>query len=1341
MKSISVFILVFMMFLGSIMAVEGIAYSQPSSCYIAPNIGGTPIRSLPANTPIYVNIFLPPKNMNEFLFLMQEEFHGQVHLSRQQIIKEFGNQQRINEISSYLQSNGFNVVFTTPFSLMAEAPAGKVDALFSTQLYLYKDGQEIFYKPNNNPVIPSTLHDLLIGGLTNYTTASPQYLVLGKLVNGVLKPTNSSRQVPLGLNFAFTMYTPQDFEGAYNVTGPEGKNVTVAIIDAWGDPLICEDVQQFDQEFHLPPANLTIIPVGPYFPLEGLFTGWYEETALDVEAVHSMAPYAHIDLVLSHGCAFCDILQAIIYIDSAGNAQVVDMSFGAPENEFSDSGFYAFYEGTPIVNYPLVNYYFELGTAEGITFIAASGDSGAYAGTYTTYGGVSFPSSSPFVLSVGGTSLYPQITSGYVSAMNSTAVYGYENAWSVLPQYEELGTSTVSSDGGYSTFFPSPYWQRHITSSDVRTIPDVSADANPYTGFTTIVLGTEEVIGGTSLSTQLWGGVIADIDSYLGKPLGLAAPLLYAIYENSTLYQEAFHEITQGFNGKYSVHAGYNLVTGVGSPNVGMLEEAVKGYLNAHPELEISLTTCEPGFSMPWYCYCTTFNIVADISYPNGTPVTTGSFTAYVYTLKGYLDNVTLIYNGTYWVGNFTITKGDTPNCWTVVVNGTSGGMYGVSQVDVDVGYSFNIIAPPEGIIPVNAPVSFCVCVYNPLGMPVTNTTVTMTMIYHGKVVSVSSLVYSGHNGDYKGTLTLLYPQPQGTYVIKANNTFGSAYEWEYFGLVVYGAVIPPINDGMTSASPGENITVLGYMYNPCDQGIFTAKAYAELISLNGQVVAKAPMTLAPDKTILGIYNLFGYHIANITIPDNVTPGYYKVVVTSCLSTIFGPSYGNFTTFIYISNSTLSYHVKSVSEVYEGQYVKVLANITYTNGTEVKFGEFTAGFIPAQENYRQICIEFDTGISMQYNSTLGEWEAVYQIPSILTEQCTIYKGFPEQSLSGFWDVIVEGTSASGENVISSYSYFDVLKYTYVGTQIITPTNASNVPLLIFNGTNYILQGVYSPKIKVEGIQGLIVRCSIIGSLCATGSTVTVEKSTVFSITASSSSLSLIQDTVGPTNDALNLVNSNATLISTVIEDSAYAFNITSSKVSMEGVSYINVTKLSNLPTPTIVSYYPVNITTSSATVTFNISGQDLKVIGVLINGEPITFTSTPTSTGISVSVPFNASTKPSGVYYVTIEVYDGLSYNLTTVVFNSYHEVVQSQSVSSLSSQQKSLSSQVSSQASSLSSLSSTLSSESSQLSSQAGRIGSASSSATDGEILGVVGIILAIVAIVLLLVRGGKRE
>ncbi|AWR96388.1 peptidase S53 [Acidianus sulfidivorans JP7] len=1314
------------------------AYSQQQAqTYISPNLQGTPITELNPNIPIYINIFALPNNMNELLFLMQQEEYGQVHLTRSQIIKEFAPVSQIKNIESYLEANGFSIVFKTPFSLTAEAPVSLVDKIFNTTLYLYNINGEIAYKPEYKPLIPSQLHNVIITGLTNYTQVSPkaepQDIILGMLKGNTIVQVNASNALPLSsLQFAYTYYTPGDLEGAYNVTGPEGKNVTVAIIDAYGDPEIQQDINTFDAKFDLPKANLTIVPIGPYHPIFGLFTGWDIETALDVEAVHTMAPYANIQLVVPYSASFSAILQAIIYIVAGDTAQVVDMSFGAPENEFTTSGLYGYYFGAPFVNYPLVDYYFALGAAEGITFVAASGDEGAYAGTYTTYGGVSFPSSSPFVLSVGGTTLYVNVTSGYISASNSSATYGYETAWSVLPQYESVGTSTVSSDGGYSTFFPAPYWQRYITNSDFRTTPDVSADANPYTGFLTIVDGAEEIIGGTSLSAQLWGGVIADIYSYIGQPLGLIAPILYSIYQNSTLYNMAFHQVTLGYNGKYYAHSGYNLVTGLGSPNVGMLEYVIKDYLNTHKSLDISLITYEPGVTYPWYMYNTTFTIVADISYPNGTPVVSGSFSAYIYTLSGYLASIPLTYNGTYWIGNYTIMPGDTPNVWTIVVNGTSNGYEGEAETDIDVGESIDILQPINSYLTINSEFSIVACIYYPNGTPVITQSFSVYFVHDGKTVFTSKLLPGSIPGCYQGTGGLIYPQPQGTYLMFINNTYSSAYGWDYIGLIDYGIILSPINDGFTSVSPGENMTVLGFIYDIDGLGLFTSTAYAELLTTNGTLIEKVPMTLAPDVTQFGIYNLFGYHEANITIPQNISPGFYKVVIAGELNTSTGPMYGNFTTFIYVSQSTLNYQVKSISTVVQGEYVKVLANITYQNGTEVKYGEFTAGFIPAELNFESIVIESDTGVPLQYNSTLGEWVGIYQIPSILTEQNTIYEGASLEQLVGPWDVVIVGTSSNGENLISSPNYFTVMPYTYLGNIIISNNNITSIPLVSFNGTAYIIQGVYVNSLKISSSNiPIIIENSEIKTVYVDNSRITIDNSKINNISVVNSDVLLVQDVIGNTETAIAVDNSNISVIATLIYNSQYAFNQTNSIINLEGVSYQNVMTKSVLPAPTIVSYSPSNITTSTATVSISISGEDLKVTNVTIDGVPVTFTVSSTSSGIDVSIPFNAYAMAAGPYVIDINLTDGLQYTLHTTIYNSYPQVQLSNSISSVNS---SLSSKISSASSSLSS---SISSVNSSLSS---KISSASSTATDGVILGIVGIILAIIAIIFVFRRGGKK-
>lgn len=1338
-------IIVIAIFFLFVLSFIPISAQQNFQQYILPNLQGQFLGVLNPNTEIILNVFALPKNMNELLFLMQQLYNGQVKMTRQQILNEFAPTNEINKIASYLSSKGFTIYFKSNFSIMAGAPAYAVESLFNTTLGLYFYNNITYYKPIQNPKIPGILDNVLITGLTNYTTASlevkPQLLVLGKLLpNGLIVPLKTPYSVPMyTFQFSADYYTPIDLEGFYNVTMSQmpGKNVTVAIIDAFGDPLIYQDIKQFDSMFHLPPTNLTVVPIGPYHPLYGLFTGWYGETALDVEAVHTMAPYANIELVVPFGNTFAAILQAIIYIVSEGNAQVVSMSFGLPENLFSASGLYAYYQGIPFPNYPLVDYYFALGTAEGITFVASSGDEGAYGGTFTTYGGVLFPSSSPFVLSVGGTSIYPTITSGLVSNYTSSSTFGIETAWSVNPLYLGEIFSTVGSGGGYSTFFPSPYWQRITTGSNFRTTPDVSADANPYTGFVIVALGSTMVMGGTSLSAPLWAGVIADLDSYLHNSLGLIAPILYGIYfTNTTLYEMAFHQVTQGFNGKYYASSGYNLVTGLGTPNVGMLEIVVKDYLASHPSLKISVSTFEQVTTVPWYMYNSTFMIIADISYPNGSPVTTGSFSAHIYTLNGYLKSVPLTFNGTYWIGNFTIEPGMPPNIWTIEVSGTSAGISGQIITDIDVGESINIIQPVGSVIPINTPFTVEACVFYPNGTPVDVSSITAEFMSKHYFFNVTLLLVKP--GQYEGTGVLLYPNPQGDYIMTVIDPYGSAYTYNYIGEIVDGAVLTPINDGMPSVSPGENFTVLAFTEDTAGLGVFTSQAYAELISPSGAVIEKVPMSLAPDIVQFGVFILFGFHEANLTVPQGLTPGFYKVVVVSSLNTSIGTMYGNFTTFIYISSSTLSYKVQGVTTTYEGDTIRILANITYPNGTAVKYGMFTATFLPASFNFESLIIGFLAGVPMQYNSTLGEWEAVYQIPSEI--QGSIYQGDTVGILYGPWNVIIAGVTPDGENVIATYN-FNVLPYTYIGPKVVTPSNITQVPFITYNGSTYILQGVYSPSLTITGVNDLVIVNSVIKSLTVMNSNVHIESSTVNEINAQSSMITGTQDIIGGMKTAITLVNSNITLVATIIHNSEYAFNQSAnSNVYMLGVSLSNVKLLSTLPTPKIVSVSPANITTATANLTVNITGENLRVLSVQINGISIPYTVSTTSSGILVSFTFNSSLLPDGDYAVNITLSDGIMYSLIGSFYNSFHAVQLSSEISSVSttlsseiqSVNSTLKSDVSALNNSITSVSTSLSAYISSVSSSlSGRISSVLDSSIVGIVLAIIGIIIGIIALI----------
>jgi subtilase family serine protease len=328
-------------------------------------------------------------------------------------------------------------------------------------------------------------------------------------------------------------YAPVQIRDAYglNALSENGSGITIAIVDAYGSPTIANDVATFDNQFGLPAINLTIAqPEGK--PTKN--AGWALETSLDVVWAHALAPDAHILLVEAKSASTTDLLNAINYATSQG-AQVVSNSWGG--SEFSgetsyDSDF----------------------AHTGVVYLASAGDSGA---------GVEWPSASPNVVGVGGTTLT-------INSSNGTYTYGGETAWS-------------SSGGGLSAYEPRPPYQNNWVSvvGSARGVPDVAWDADPNTGGavydSTVYDGQSGwfEVGGTSVGSPSWAAVVALIDQARGAGNYLSSGttshnILTDLYNlagttGSTGYVTNFHDITSGSNGNPAL-PGYDLVTGIGSP-------------------------------------------------------------------------------------------------------------------------------------------------------------------------------------------------------------------------------------------------------------------------------------------------------------------------------------------------------------------------------------------------------------------------------------------------------------------------------------------------------------------------------------------------------------------------------------------------------------------------------------------------------------------------------------------------------------------------------------------------------------------------------------------------------
>lgn len=1140
---------------------------------------------------------------------------------------------------------------------------------------------------------------------------NPQYIILGQLQGSTLVQSQHPHSVSLvgGVQFAATWYTAQDLENAYGVnslfpSGNGGRGETIAIIDAYGDPEVSQDLATYSKLFNLPSPSLSIIPVGPYAPELGISTGWDVETALDVEVAHAMAPYAHINLLVAANASNA-LFEAIKMVVEDHLGDAVSMSWGGPESLIMQSGFVEL--GSLGASY--AEYYFSLGASQGISFFSASGDTSAFGGTTTAHGGVNFPATSPFVTAVGGTTLFLTPTSGSFADLNSSSQYEGETAWSVDPLYQG---AQVGSGGGVSTIFPQPYYQAGAYTSGFRTEPDVSADANPYTGADIVLEGASTVIGGTSLASPLWAGMAADLDQYMGRSLGSLNPIIYSIYGNRTAYDESFNQVTSGYNVGYQAGPGYNLVTGMGSPKLLGLASAIK---SQEQGLSIKVTTGQSSIGAePQYYYGDTFSISARIATAQGSTVSSGSFTASLISTQGLANTVPLTFNGSQWVGSYTVGATDPPNIWTVEVSGSSGGVSGYGITDIDVGGSMLILAPipypfgpPEAL---NESFFVYMSASLPNGSLLSNLNLTAYFNYGGKTVYSTPLLPVG-GGIYAAKPKLAIGDPQGTYFMVINaSSFGSVYDYLYVGEAVIGTMVTPVNGPSPSASEGQVVTFLAETVTNESTGLFTSNVTANIYDLKGNLVATVPMQPAPNTAQYGLFNFFKNSEGNFTIPAYLTPGFYRVEFVSQYyqNTTLGIAMGNFTTGFYVSGSTLQYTVSHPSVVFQGQYVELTASILDSTGVPITQGVFFGTAIPTGYTFEAEVTDFSgiTGVPMQYNSTLGEWQGQIQIPSALTSLGI--SNLPGV-LSGPWTVFVGGSSMSAENVVPVSSYVNVLPYTYVSYESLTPSSVQGAALVSTNGTGYLLYNAASNSLSISGLT-ITLGDDYFGSLTITNSTVRLAGTRVTSVTAADSKLVLAENT------AVGLLSLTSTTLT--IRDSSYV------QLS-PATPTISVTGLSQ----------PVS---TSATYTVTVNGQQLvpSSLAVEIDGAPATVATTSSPSGLTATGSVSAATLSDGVHTLTVTAYqqDGMS-STATVYFATDGMLAAAQNTIS------SLGSQISNQNATLQGQATTIKNQASTISSLSGKVSNNNNTITS-LMYGLFALgIIAIVALGVAVVAVRRRE
>jgi len=348
--------------------------------------------------------------------------------------------------------------------------------------------------------------------------------------------------------------TPSGFRKAYDASpltsrNIDGKGETIAFFEV--DGFSQSDFNRYAAQYGLPRIHVPVVG-GQAGKPQG-------ESNLDLEVAHGIAPAAHLVYVSLLTNTSADMVSTFETVTRRFPGAIWSMSLGACESDW----------GFGEADFNSLEAALEMAERGGTTVFVSSGDAGGLECTPPdSYGdspgdgfaGVSLPADFPAVVSVGGTRL----------SVTKSGTYVGEQAWT-----EPL--LSQGSGGGVSLYWYPPSYQtgpgtgNFGSAAPGRQVPDVAAVADPATPAAVYFGGKQGTIGGTSLAAPVWAGFMALIDQYLTQQrlpaVGWANAAFYALAANAQPYRP-FHDITEGGNTVSSATKGYDMVTGLGSPDV-----------------------------------------------------------------------------------------------------------------------------------------------------------------------------------------------------------------------------------------------------------------------------------------------------------------------------------------------------------------------------------------------------------------------------------------------------------------------------------------------------------------------------------------------------------------------------------------------------------------------------------------------------------------------------------------------------------------------------------------------------------------------------------------------------
>jgi kumamolisin len=495
------------------------------------------------------------------------------YLTSDQFKQQFGpTQANVDAVTAFLRGQGLTVQSVSPNNTIihASGTVATVQNAFQTQIEDFTlDGRTV-YAPTNEPSVPDEVGNLIanVGGLNDVIVYHPLGL-------------NKSAQSQVPATGPGGGYTPSELRAAYDmnplISAADGTGQTAAIFEL--DGYLPADVNQYLSFYGLgaPKYSNVLVDGATNTPGKDAF-----EVELDMETISAIAPGASQKIYIGPNTGQ-GVLDTYNQIVTDNVAKVTSTSWGLCEAHSAPASLTA------------LDNIFAQGAAQGQAVFAASGDNGAYDCRDGATLNVDSPASDPHVVGVGGTHL----TTGVGGS------YGSESVWANNP---------LGGGGGLSTFFAKPAYQtgpgvNNSYSNGERQVPDVSADADPSSGYSVYCTAGSTcagagwvVVGGTSAAAPLWAAIAIDTNQYLaasGKPgLGGASAALYSLF-NSLQKYPAYHDITVGNNLFYPATAGYDQASGIGTPDVWNFARDALGFPHADVTPGAVAVTTAPSTNAP----------------------------------------------------------------------------------------------------------------------------------------------------------------------------------------------------------------------------------------------------------------------------------------------------------------------------------------------------------------------------------------------------------------------------------------------------------------------------------------------------------------------------------------------------------------------------------------------------------------------------------------------------------------------------------------------------------------------------------------------------------------------